>query len=149
MPLSHNWQYNNKCKTKTKTQIRVFHILEPTRWPATKTMCWNQETGIIVFQMIGCDKVNAKSSGPCPLCSSNCLETCATDSKNIARIANAVHVTLHSRIPMNVEIVVLNCQKGCSLREEDREVGIFSVGCEGLGHRFQKIYHVPWSTDSL
>ena len=31
--------------------------------------------------------------------------------KNIARIANAVPVTLYSRVTMNVEIVVLNCQK--------------------------------------
>ena len=33
------------------------------------------------------------------------------DTKNIARIANAVPVTLYSRVTMNVEIVVLNCQK--------------------------------------
>ena len=31
--------------------------------------------------------------------------------KNIARIANAVPVTLYSRVTVNVEIVVLNCQK--------------------------------------
>ena len=31
--------------------------------------------------------------------------------KNIARIATAVPVTLYSRDTMNVEIVVLNCQK--------------------------------------
>ena len=30
---------------------------------------------------------------------------------NIARIANAVPVTLYSRVTVNVEIVVLNCQK--------------------------------------
>ena len=32
-------------------------------------------------------------------------------SVNIARIANAVPVTLHSRVTMNIEIVALNCQK--------------------------------------
>ena len=32
-------------------------------------------------------------------------------NKNIARIANAVPVTLYSRVTVNVEIVVLNCQK--------------------------------------
>ena len=32
-------------------------------------------------------------------------------TKNIARIAKAVPVTLYSRVTMNVEIVVLNCQK--------------------------------------
>ena len=32
-------------------------------------------------------------------------------NKNIARIANAVPVTLYSRVTLNVEIVVLNCQK--------------------------------------
>ena len=31
------------------------------------------------------------------------------NKKNIARIANAVPVTLYSRITVNVEIVVLNC----------------------------------------
>ena len=31
--------------------------------------------------------------------------------KNIARIANAVPFTLYSRVTMNDEIVVLNCQK--------------------------------------
>ena len=31
--------------------------------------------------------------------------------ENIARIANAVPVSLYSRDTMNVEIVVLNCQK--------------------------------------
>ena len=37
---------------------------------------------------------------------------------NIASIANAVPVTLYSRVTMNVEIVVLNCQSllSCSLR---------------------------------
>ena len=30
---------------------------------------------------------------------------------NISRIVNAVPVTLYSRVPINVEIVVLNCQK--------------------------------------
>ena len=30
--------------------------------------------------------------------------------KNIARIANAVPVTLYSRVTVNVEVVVLNCQ---------------------------------------
>ena len=34
--------------------------------------------------------------------------------ENIARIANAVPVTLYSRVTVNVEIVVLNCQK-CNL----------------------------------
>ena len=33
------------------------------------------------------------------------------NNKNIARIANAVPVTLYSRDTMNVEIVVLNCHK--------------------------------------
>ena len=32
-------------------------------------------------------------------------------TKNIARIANAVPVTLYSKVTMNVGIVVLNCQK--------------------------------------
>ena len=31
--------------------------------------------------------------------------------KNIARIANAVPVTLYSRVTLNVDIVILNCQK--------------------------------------
>ena len=31
--------------------------------------------------------------------------------QNIAKIANAVPVTLYSRVTVNVEIVVLNCQK--------------------------------------
>ena len=31
--------------------------------------------------------------------------------KNIARIAYAVPVTLYSRVTVNVEIIVLNCQK--------------------------------------
>ena len=34
-----------------------------------------------------------------------------SDSENIARIANAVPVTLYSRVTLNVKIVVLNCQK--------------------------------------
>ena len=33
------------------------------------------------------------------------------NTKNIARIVNAVPVTIFSRVTMNVEIVVLNCQK--------------------------------------
>ena len=33
------------------------------------------------------------------------------DIRNIARIANAVPVTLYSRVTVNVKIVVLNCQK--------------------------------------
>ena len=32
-------------------------------------------------------------------------------SKNIARIANAVSVTLYSRVTVNLQIVVINCQK--------------------------------------
>ena len=37
---------------------------------------------------------------------------------NIARIANAVPVTLYSRVTMNVEIVVLNCQKCNQMSDE-------------------------------
>ena len=33
------------------------------------------------------------------------------NSQNIARIANAVPVTLYSRVTVNLESVVLNCQK--------------------------------------
>ena len=36
---------------------------------------------------------------------------CSSANKNIARIANAVPFTLYSRVTMNDEIVVLNCQK--------------------------------------
>ena len=38
-------------------------------------------------------------------------ETHKTLEENIARIANAVPVTLYSRVTLNVEIVVLSCQK--------------------------------------
>ena len=39
------------------------------------------------------------------------MTTTTRTTINIARIANAVPVTLHSRVTLNVEIVVLNCQK--------------------------------------
>ena len=35
--------------------------------------------------------------------------TVGPSAKNIARIANAVPVTLYSRVTMNVELVALNC----------------------------------------
>ena len=37
--------------------------------------------------------------------------TVGPSAKNIARIANAVPVTLYSRVTVNVDIVVLNCRK--------------------------------------
>ena len=39
------------------------------------------------------------------------VEIQSESCKNIAKIANAVPVTLYSRVTVNVEIVVLNCEK--------------------------------------
>ena len=39
------------------------------------------------------------------------LKALERGNRDIARIANAVPITLYSRVSMNVEIVVLNCQK--------------------------------------
>ena len=39
------------------------------------------------------------------------IEIQSESCKNIAKIANAVPVTLYSRVTVNVEIVVLNCEK--------------------------------------
>ena len=39
------------------------------------------------------------------------LASMVNHNLNIARIANAVPVTLYSRVTVNVESVVLNCQK--------------------------------------
>ena len=50
-------------------------------------------------------------------------------SENIARIANAVTITLYSKVTMQVHIVVLNCQK-CNQ----------CLKCQVSGHKnFQKI----------
>ena len=53
------------------------------------------------------------ASRDCSAVVSKVMNVMVTDksTKNIARIANAVPVTLYSRITVNVEIVVLNCQK--------------------------------------
>ena len=49
-------------------------------------------------------------------------------SKNIARIANAVPVTLYSRVIMNVEIVVLNCQKCKQCLKGHKSLGLVFGG---------------------
>ena len=48
--------------------------------------------------------------------------------KNIARIANAVPVTLYSRVTMNVEIVVLNCQKCNQCLKGHKSLGLVFEG---------------------
>ena len=48
--------------------------------------------------------------------------------KNIARIAKAVPVTLYSRVTVNVEIVVLNCQKCNQCLEGRKSLGMFFEG---------------------
>ena len=48
--------------------------------------------------------------------------------KNIAKIANAVPVTLYSRVTVNVEIVVLNCQKCNQCLEGRKSLGMFFEG---------------------
>ena len=48
--------------------------------------------------------------------------------KNIARIANAVPFTLYSRVTMNDEIVVLNCQK-CNQCLTGHKSRIIQSGC--------------------
>merc|ERR1711954_136797 len=53
-------------------------------------------------------------------------ELCVT--KNIARIANAVPFTLNSRVTMNDEIVVLNCQK-CNQCLTGHKSRIIHSGC--------------------
>ena len=55
--------------------------------------------------------------------------------KNIARIAKAVPVTLYSRVTVNVEIVVLNCQK-CNQCLD---------GCKSLGMFFEGVLQLSWS----
>ena len=62
------------------------------------------------------------------------LATCCTFThfgnvkKNIARIANAVPFTLNSRVTMNDEIVVLNCQK-CNQCLTGHKSRIIHSGC--------------------
>ena len=51
-----------------------------------------------------------------------------TRSKNIARIANAVPVTLYSRVTMNVEIVVLDCQKCNQCLKGHKSLGLVVEG---------------------
>ena len=48
--------------------------------------------------------------------------------ENIARIANAVPVTLYSRVTVNVQIVVLNCQK-CNQCLKGHKSEIVLWGC--------------------
>ena len=56
-----------------------------------------------------------------------------TLNPNIARIANAVPVTLYSRVIVNVEIVVLNCQKCVSKCVKGHmSLGLFLVGVSQL-----------------
>ena len=47
--------------------------------------------------------------------------------KNIARIANAVPVTLYSRVTVNVEIVVLNCQTCNQCLRGHKSLGVVFV----------------------
>ena len=49
-------------------------------------------------------------------------------SKNIARIANAVPVTLYSRVTLDVEIVVLSCQKFNCCHKGHKSVGLLCKG---------------------
>ena len=51
-----------------------------------------------------------------------------TINRNIARIANAVPVTLHLRVTVNVEIVVLNCQKCNQCLKGHKSLGLFFEG---------------------
>ena len=48
--------------------------------------------------------------------------------KNIARIANAVPVTLYSRVTVNVQLVVLNCQKCNQCLKGHKFLGLFFEG---------------------
>ena len=48
--------------------------------------------------------------------------------QNIARIANAVPVTLYSRVTVNVEIGVLNCQKCNQCLKGHKSLGLFFEG---------------------
>ena len=48
--------------------------------------------------------------------------------KNIARIANAVPVTLYSMVTVNVEIVVLNCEKCNQCLEGRKSLVMFFEG---------------------
>ena len=48
--------------------------------------------------------------------------------QNIARIANAVPVTLYSRVTMNVEIVVLNCQQWDQCFKCHKSLGLLFEG---------------------
>ena len=52
------------------------------------------------------------------------------NKKKIERIANAVPVALYSRVPINVEIVVLNCQKcnQCLKVKGHKSLGLFVGG---------------------
>ena len=52
----------------------------------------------------------------------------AEEKKNIARIANAVPVTLYSRVTVNVEIVVLNCQECNRCPKGHKSVGFLFKG---------------------
>ena len=54
---------------------------------------------------------------------------------NIARIANAVPVTLYSRVTVNVESVVLNCQKCNQCLKGHKCLGMF----------FEGVLHLPLS----
>ena len=47
---------------------------------------------------------------------------------NIARIANAVPVTLYSKVTMNVGFVVLNCQKCNQCLKGHKSLGLVSEG---------------------
>ena len=49
-------------------------------------------------------------------------------TQNIARIANAVPVTLYSRVTVNVEIVFLNCQKCNQCLKAHKFLGLFFEG---------------------
>ena len=48
--------------------------------------------------------------------------------KNIARIANAVPITLYSRATVNVEFAVLNCQKCNQCLKGHKSPGLFFEG---------------------
>ena len=49
-------------------------------------------------------------------------------TENIARIANAVPVTLYSRVTVNVKTVVLNCQKCNQCIKGHKFQGLFFEG---------------------
>ena len=62
--------------------------------------------------------------------------------ENIARIANAVPVTLYSRVTVNVENVVLNCQKYIQCH---KSLGLFLEDVLNLSLSFSSSLHLSLS----